>query len=347
MALEDLSAYTETDPNARIAVTASRVTWTALTRDEDAYVYADKGVDYFSANFKIEFTYRPTGYAGTKGTGRNSIWSLANLVDDFKGIDDASGDWLLLAAKISLAGNQILQLVECDGGTQYGSSNSVDLTVDTDYYITVVRDETVGTYGTLYAYIYSNIGRTTLLDTLSVALHTSKKDFRYIYACQTQDTNEAAITHSGYTEALEIVSRTSTPIVTTEACTDIVTTTATGNGSISDLGSSSVTEHGHCWKQGISKADVTDPTTADSKTANGAGSLGAFTSSITGLTEGLVTGVRAYATNSAGTVYGANVFFTAGVPSTQRQPREIGIKDDEFRFIGEDGKEYKLTGTAV
>lgn len=338
--LEDFTGYTEADPNTRIGVTASRVTWAALTRDEDAYVYKDKTAGYFGGNFTIWFTYRATGYGGGTGTGRNGCWALTNTADDLKGIDDASGDFLTLLTYVSAGGDHQVYLQECDGGTIY-TDVSANLTVNTDYYMAIVRNESVGTYGTLYCHIYSDVTRVTLVETLTLTLHSSKKDFQYIFGCISMDTNDVSLTHSGYTEALEIVSNISTPTVTTQACTSIVTTTATGNGTITDLAASNVTQHGHCW------ATTVDPTTADSKTENGAGSLGSFTSSITGLTPGLVYYVRAYATNGAGTAYGANVWFRAGFPSTQMEPGNIAVKTTTFRYVGRDGKEYYLQGTLV
>jgi len=53
--VQDLTSYTEVDPNSRIAVTANRVTATNLTRNEDAYVYKDMGIDYFAGSFRIDF----------------------------------------------------------------------------------------------------------------------------------------------------------------------------------------------------------------------------------------------------------------------------------------------------
>ena len=75
--------------------------------------------------------------------------------------------------------------------------------------------------------------------------------------------------------------------------------------------------------------------------------MGAFTSSITGLTQGLIYYVRAYATNSAGTSYGANVSFRAGLQQSQRYIREIGIDGTEFHYIDENGRERYLEGTLV
>ncbi|MDP2730418.1 MAG: hypothetical protein Q8O55_08040 [Dehalococcoidales bacterium] len=92
------------------------------------------------------------------------------------------------------------------------------------------------------------------------------------------------------------------PTVTTQAVTAISGTTATGNGNITDLGYPDPTQHGHCWNT------AGTPTTADSKTENGAASAtGAFVSAMPGLTPGSKYYVRAYATNSAGTSYGDEV----------------------------------------
>ncbi len=97
----------------------------------------------------------------------------------------------------------------------------------------------------------------------------------------------------------------SSPVVTTQAVTGIGTTTATGNGTITDLGSPNPTQHGVCWNT------TGTPTIADSSTTEGAAAAtGAFTSTMTGLSENTTYHVRAYATNSAGTAYGGEVSFT-------------------------------------
>ncbi len=102
-----------------------------------------------------------------------------------------------------------------------------------------------------------------------------------------------------------------TPTVTTQAVTGVGTTTAIGNGNITNLGDPNPTQHGVCWNT------TGTPTTADSKTEEGAASeTGAFTSNMTGLSNGTTYYVRAYATNAVGTEYGEEVNFTA----TERAP---------------------------
>ena len=102
------------------------------------------------------------------------------------------------------------------------------------------------------------------------------------------------------------------PTVTTQAVSNINTTTATGNGNITSLGVPNPTSYGVCW----SSSNAT-PSITDSKVDNGAVSAtGAFTAAITGLTSGTLYYVRAYATNSAGTSYGGVVTFTSYIVPT-------------------------------
>ena len=93
------------------------------------------------------------------------------------------------------------------------------------------------------------------------------------------------------------------PVVTTDAITAIAGTTATGGGEVTDEGGDDVTARGVCWNT------TGSPTTADSKTEDGAGD-GVFVSSLAGLTKNVLYYVRAYATNSIGTAYGPEVTFT-------------------------------------
>jgi uncharacterized protein (TIGR02145 family) len=95
----------------------------------------------------------------------------------------------------------------------------------------------------------------------------------------------------------------SAPVVNTSDVSSITQTTATCGGNVSSAGTSTVTARGVCWNT------VSGPTTANSKTSDATGT-GIFTSSITGLTANTTYYVRAYATNSTGTSYGAEKTFT-------------------------------------
>lgn len=79
--------------------------------------------------------------------------------------------------------------------------------------------------------------------------------------------------------------------------TDKTSVGAKSGGNITSDGGAQITARGVCW------ATHKEPTIDDNKTEDGTGA-GEFTSEITGLTEGTVYYLRAYATNAIGTVYG-------------------------------------------
>ncbi|MBA7534455.1 hypothetical protein ES705_26701 [subsurface metagenome] len=95
------------------------------------------------------------------------------------------------------------------------------------------------------------------------------------------------------------------PTVTTQAVSDISSTTSTGNGNITDIGSVNPTKRGICWNT------TGSPTVADSKSEEtGTFGTGAFTRPMTGLDPGVQYFVKAYAYNEAGYGYGGEVNFT-------------------------------------
>ena len=98
------------------------------------------------------------------------------------------------------------------------------------------------------------------------------------------------------------------PSLTTRELLNITNTTATGGGSITNDGGSSITAKGICW--GTSP----NPTTSNSKTTDGTGTT-TFTSFITGLSASVTYYVRAYAINSTGTGYGNQQSFTTSSTS--------------------------------
>ena len=141
-----------------------------------------------------------------------------------------------------------------------------------------------------------------------------KADYAGIYTFtvkMTDDDNYPTIT-STRTIQVTVTSGNVAPTVTTQAVSSISTTTATGNGNITDLGIPNPTQYGVVW------STSTNPTVAlTSKTAQGAIAItGAFTSSITGLDANTTYYVKAYATNTAGTSYGNEVSFTTKIIPT-------------------------------
>lgn len=75
-------------------------------------------------------------------------------------------------------------------------------------------------------------------------------------------------------------------------------TTVSCSSSVTADGGGTITARGICW------STVSNPTIANSRTIDGTG-LGAYNSTMTGLITGTTYYIRAYATNAAGTSYGA------------------------------------------
>jgi hypothetical protein len=102
------------------------------------------------------------------------------------------------------------------------------------------------------------------------------------------------------------------PVLTTNSVSSIAWNGATAGGNITSDGSNGenpVTDRGVCWNT------TGTPTVADSHTHDGTGT-GAFTSAVTGLAEATTYHLRAYAINSIGTAYGAEVDFTTPAKPT-------------------------------
>jgi hypothetical protein len=175
MAIEDFTTYTEVDPNSRISVTSSTITATALPRNEDSYVYDDKGVAHFDGDFEHLITTKTTNVLSVSVCGS---WVLTNTVDDLFGLITANESFLILQHN---SGSSYL-LREFISGTAY--TDSATLTGGQTYYLTINRDESIGSFGQLTCLIYSDSGRTILVDTLTLSLH-AKLDLRYVFGLMT------------------------------------------------------------------------------------------------------------------------------------------------------------------
>ncbi len=94
------------------------------------------------------------------------------------------------------------------------------------------------------------------------------------------------------------------PEVQTTEITGINSNSAIGGGKVIYDGGMRVTSRGICWSTSL------NPNISNPHTNNGSGT-GSFSSTLTGLAEGTMYYVRAYAGNDAGVFYGANIIFTS------------------------------------
>ena len=106
-----------------------------------------------------------------------------------------------------------------------------------------------------------------------------------------------------------------TPGVTTSAVHSITDTTAVVGGVVTHTGGDATVVRGVCW------SNSGTPTLQDQHIACGSG-IGAFSTTMTNLSDNVVYYVRAYATNQLGTVYGETKMFRKffPVPAGDAQP---------------------------
>ena len=97
------------------------------------------------------------------------------------------------------------------------------------------------------------------------------------------------------------------------------------SGEVTDEGASTVTSRGICY------GTSANPTT---QVAAAEGGLGAYTVSISGLNNNTLYYLRAYATNSEGTVYGEDIQFTCTMPVPTVTTGEVTISDGDATVTG-------------
>jgi len=95
------------------------------------------------------------------------------------------------------------------------------------------------------------------------------------------------------------------PNLTIQAASGLTQNSATVGGGVASVGTTNITQYGHCWSTN------TNPTTENSKTTLGSKSaIGNYNSNMTNLLPGTTYYVKAYATNTAGTAYSTEISFT-------------------------------------
>jgi len=169
---EDLTTYTETDPNSRITVAASKITCAALTRNEAARVSYDFGADYFNA------IYIQCAAKLTASVGVSSVISVICVTNN-----DTHGA-ILATTDINVA------LCEPADGTYriylargpFTASAYQDISIDTLYYLTLRR---AAASDTIYLDIHSDAARTSLVKTISISGIGTETRYRYAMAANT------------------------------------------------------------------------------------------------------------------------------------------------------------------
>lgn len=179
---EDFTTYTEIDPNSHITVTTTKVEWSGLDRNEEAYVYKDFGVGFFG-DFEHDVEIEES--TGSTNGAISGFWIISNVIDDMQ--THWTGTQGLVFLGNYDAGNHRFIIRD-------GNSGNQDIWVglaDTLYYCIVTR---VG--NTFTVKLYDDVPRTNLKATLSVAC--SVTTFRYLYSCSSFDSGVGLST--GYSQ---------------------------------------------------------------------------------------------------------------------------------------------------
>ena len=168
---EDLTTYTETDPNSRITVAASKITGAALTRNEAARVSYDFGADYFNA------IYIQCAAKLTASVGLGSVISVICVTNNEIIPNDATTD---INVALSEPADGTYRVYLARG--PFTASAYQDISIDTLYYLTLRR---AAASDTIYLDIHSDAARTSLVKTISISGIGTETRYRYAMAAST------------------------------------------------------------------------------------------------------------------------------------------------------------------
>lgn len=176
--LEDFTdGWTELDPNTHIGVAANKLTVVGLARNEDAWIYVDKGASHFGTTFEHLFDLKFISASAAWGVG--GVWAVSNVINDVKYWVDNTSQALDFRMHRHSNGNHIFVLEE----TEAASVDEGIITQGTQYYPLVERTGDT----TAESRIYDDSGRTSLVDTLNVSV-TAGRSWRNLFGCVSYNT---------------------------------------------------------------------------------------------------------------------------------------------------------------
>lgn len=144
-----------------------------------------------------------------------------------------------------------------------------------------------------------------------------------------------------YGEEIEFTTLKGLPVVSTQDVYNVTLTTAVCKGEVLSDGGSSITERGVCWSK------FPKPTIDDDHTSDSAG-MGSYTTCLTDLESGANYYVRAYAINSAGVGYGAQLTFHTfldpnNIPGAVGGLFSIGYSNTRRIYFSQGNLQYKAS----
>ena len=203
---QNLTTYTEVD-TSYLTVTSQKVEFANMPRNVDSYLYKNFGGGFFS-DFEIEFEFEITA---SQTSSLVMLTAVSNTIGNMATMDTANDGIHCFA--FNEGGSMKIKL-------QDESNKNQDIYTDggTTTNLLYCIFKRIGTTATLE--IYSDSGRETLIDTLTITCETGTK--RYLYAIASYDSAVAA-DMTGYTQNFAIPSASGVfdPIHFTESSIDI------------------------------------------------------------------------------------------------------------------------------
>ncbi len=193
MAVENFTTYTENDASGKLTVTSTKANVSNATAYEVVNLYKDFGADYFNA-VDADFEGYMTPSSGTNNANFGVIFTSTaspnSLTIQQIGSTDIAGTMYKNGSTYEVI------LFRSTGVIDRGTVSSAKL-----YYLTLSR---AAGSDTVNLYIYSNSGRTTLVDTLTCTGVGTGTKWRYAYGFANRKFDEANGQVYGYIQNLDL-----------------------------------------------------------------------------------------------------------------------------------------------
>jgi hypothetical protein len=195
LALVSFTDFTEVDPATYLAVSSSRITFTNVPRNVDAYVYKNMGSGYFT-NFEHKFDFAITA---CEDGSMLALWGISNQIDDTYAWTTGL---ILLCNPLNVNIPRVfLDEINVGIGTMH------TLAVNTNYYVTIARS---GTTFSLVIRTGSHTG--TIVAQSSITVTATAYQYMYGFSsCNSGGMFSSLRKQSGYVENLDLQGGTSPP----------------------------------------------------------------------------------------------------------------------------------------
>lgn len=185
--IEDFTTYIEVDVPGKITVTAGNVTGVDVDRDEEIYLYKDKGVGFFDA-LVVDFEIYIDSASLDECYGGMALSKIIGTINDWVHTTEMTVVVHRVGAqyRITLIRGRLL------------AADFFVIAADTPYYCTVLRAKGSDS---VTVQIYTDEARLVLVDTLTLPGYGAVK-WRYIYGFVSRNTGDAGRDWDGYIKNL-------------------------------------------------------------------------------------------------------------------------------------------------